>query len=121
MAHCPPVGKGPCETPPSFGCVCGLYVRYEPVEDHLLPYVAGSVLAWGRVVHHAERFLLPGREGAGTGLRSSWWRRGAIPEGEAEEKLFRVAELLGAEVVEDPGEAGVEPGLAEDLLLDVTS
>lgn len=89
-----------CDTAPGYDCVCGLHARYEPATEVLLPYVAGSVLAWGRVVHHAERSYfraekaLPAafvRPRGGTGLFTS----------EAEEKLFHVAELLGAEVVKD--------------------
>src|SRR3954452_9920661 len=66
VAHCPRRlgrcpdkryrGSRPCEEAPSFDCTCGLYARYEPIrEAQRLPYVAGSVLAWGRVVHHADR------------------------------------------------------------------
>jgi hypothetical protein len=73
VAYCPPrVQVAPnkpllvsgCESAPSFGCACGLYARYEPIrEDYLLPYVVGSVLAWGRVVHHEGRSFFQGREG----------------------------------------------------------
>jgi hypothetical protein len=114
VARCPPrLGRGseetsgrnhPCEEAPSFDCTCGLYARYEPIrEAQRLPYVAGSVLAWGRTVHHADRsffraekalpiaFVRPGRDG------------GAFPH-LSKDKLFRIADLLGAEVVEDPEE-----------------
>lgn len=117
VAYCPPraprIGPGedrqrpegyPCATSPGFGCVCGLYARYEPSpEAPLLPYVTGSVLAWGRMVHHAERSFFRAekalpvafvRPGGGQGLFTR----------EAEEKLFRVAEQLGAELLENEEE-----------------
>lgn len=102
----PPVSSGPCEASPGFGCACGLYARYEPIrEAYLLPYVVGSVLAWGRVVHHEERSFFRAEKA----LPVAFVRPrggGGVFTGEAEEKLFRVAEALGAEVVEDPQALG---------------
>src|SRR5918998_2553684 len=65
-AYCPPrvqgdpgkplVRRSLCEFAPSFGCTCGLYARYDPIQETpRLPYVVGSMLAWGRVIHHEER------------------------------------------------------------------
>lgn len=96
--------KRPCEDAPSFGCTCGLYARYEPIQEpHLLPYVVGSVLAWGRVVHHAERSFFRAEKALPVAFVRPRGGKGAFPD-LAEDKLLRVASLLGAEVVEDPEE-----------------
>jgi hypothetical protein len=111
-AHCHPrlqwrsgttVVGASCDEAPGYECACGLHARYEPAEEVLLPYVAGSVLAWGRVVHHAESSYFRAekalpvafvRPRGGTGLFT----------GEAEEKLLHIGELLGAEILENPEE-----------------
>ena len=114
MAYCPPrvqgdpnkplIKSGPCETSPGFDCACGLYARYEPVEEaYLLPYVAGSVLAWGRVIHHEERSFFRAEKALPIAFIRPRGGTGAFPK-EAEDKLFRVAERLGTEMVEDPEE-----------------
>lgn len=99
--------RGPCESAPGFGCACGLHARYDPIQEaHPLPYVVGSILAWGQVIHHENRsffraekalpvaFVRP-REGSGVFTR------------ETKEKFSRVTELLGASVVEGPEELRV--------------
>lgn len=114
VAYCPPrvqgdprrplLENGPCETSPGFGCACGLYARYEPLEEaHPLPYVAGSVLAWGRVVHHAERSFFRAEKALPIAFVRPRKKGGAFPR-QSEEKLFRIAEALGAAVVEGPEE-----------------
>ncbi len=99
------VGKRlPCEDAPGFGCTCGLLARYEPIEEaHFLPYLVGSVLAWGRVVHHEDRSFFRAEKGLPVAFVRPRGGTGAFPE-LAEEKFFRVAEALGARVVEDPEE-----------------
>ena len=115
VAYCPPrlqgdpgkplLRSGSCEEAPGFDCACGLYARYEPIREAMrLPYVVGSVLAWGRMIHHEERsffraekalpiaFVRPPRGGAG-----------AFPE-LARQKFLRVVDLLEAAVVEGPEE-----------------
>jgi hypothetical protein len=93
-----------CEDAPSFDCTCGLYARYEPIrEAHRLPYVAGSVLAWGRVIHHADRSFFRAEKALPIAFVRPRMGGGAFPH-LAKDKLFRVAELLGAEVVEGPEE-----------------
>ena len=96
---------GPCgEASPGYGCSCGLYARYGPTrEAQLLPYVAGSVLAWGRVVHHAGRSFFRAEKALPVAFVRPRGGGGLFPE-EAEEKLYRVAEALGAEVLEGPEE-----------------
>jgi hypothetical protein len=114
MAYCPPhvqvdpnkplMVNGPCEESPGFGCACGLYARYEPIEEeHLLPYVVGSVLAWGRVVHHAERSFFRAEKALPVAFVRPRGGSGMFPK-EAEEKLYRIVEALGAGMVEDPKE-----------------
>lgn len=94
----------PCEDAPGFGCTCGLYARYEPLQkDHLLPYVVGSVLAWGRVIHHADRSFFRAEKALPVAFVRPRKGGGAFPE-LAEDKLFRIADVLGAEVVESPEE-----------------
>ena len=112
VACCPPRARvdpnkpllvSGCASAPSFGCSCGLYARYEPIgEEYLLPYVVGSVLAWGRIVHHEENsffraekalpvaFVRP-RVGGGMYSREEW-----------EDKFLRVTELSGAAVLGGP-------------------
>jgi hypothetical protein len=109
LAYCPPrlqadpnkplLASG-CESAPSFGCACGLYARYEPIrEEVLLPYVAGSVLAWGRVVHHKERSFFRAEKALPVAFVRPCGGGGMFTRGESEDKFFRVAELLGAEVL----------------------
>jgi hypothetical protein len=69
----------------------------------LLPRVAGSVLAWGRVVHHEERSFFRAEKALPLAFVRPLGGDGLFPE-EAEEKLYLVAEVLGAEVVESPDE-----------------
>lgn len=101
----PLVVGGPCgEASPGYGCSCGLYARYEPTgEAYLLPYVAGSVLAWGRVIHHAKRSFFRAEKALPVAFVRPRGGGGLFPE-EAKEKLYRVAEELRAAVVEDPRE-----------------
>ena len=101
----PPLVSGPCgEASPGYGCSCGLYARYEPAQEGVpLPYVAGSVLAWGRVVHHARRSFFRAEKALPVAFVRPRAGSGLFPE-EAEEKLYRVAEELGAAVVEGPRE-----------------
>ena len=113
LAHCPPrVQVDPnkpllvsgCESAPSFGCACGLYARYEPIrEEYLLPHVVGSVLAWGRVVHHEERSFFRAEKALPIAFVHPRDGGGAFPR-QSEEKLLRIAEKLGAEMVEGPEE-----------------
>src|SRR5215208_6954926 len=113
VAYCPPrVQVDPnkpllvsgCESAPSFGCACGLYARYEPIrEEHLLPYVVGSVLAWGRVIHHADRSFFRAEKALPIAFVRPRGGAGAFPR-LAQEKLSRIADLLEAEVVEGPEE-----------------
>jgi hypothetical protein len=94
----------PCEDAPGFGCTCGLYARYEPVQKaHLLPYVVGSVLAWGRVIHHADRSFFRAEKALPVSFVRPRNGGGAFPE-LAEDKLFRIADVLGAKVVESAEE-----------------
>lgn len=113
-AYCPPRVQGDpgkplmrsslCEAAPSFGCTCGLYARYEPIEEaHLLPYVVGSVLAWGQVIHHEERSFFRAEKALPVAFIRPRGGSGAFPV-EAKEKLFRIAKMLGAEVTEGPKE-----------------
>ncbi len=114
VAYCPPriqgdpnkplVMSGSCEEAPGFGCACGLYARYEPTEEeHLLPYVMGSVLAWGRVVHHEDRSFFRAEKALPVAFVRPRGGSGVFP-GEAEEKLYCIVEALGAGMVEDPEE-----------------
>jgi hypothetical protein len=89
-----------CGSAPSFGCACGLYGRYEPIrEDYLLPYVVGSVLAWGRVVHHEGRSFFRAEKALPIAFVRPRGGGGMYTREESEGKFFRVAELLGAEVL----------------------
>ena len=114
LAYCPPRLQGDPSKPPvehshregapSFGCTCGLYARYEPIEERsLLPYVVGSVLAWGRVVHHEERSFFRAEKALPVAFVRPRGGTGAF-SGQAEEKLYRIAEALGARIVEGPEE-----------------
>jgi hypothetical protein len=100
----PPLVSG-CESAPSFGCTCGLYARYEPIRDeYLLPYVVGSVLAWGRIVHHEGRSFFRAQKALPIAFVRPRRGGGMYTRGESEAKFFRVAELLGAEVLGGPEE-----------------
>lgn len=94
----------PCEDAPGYGCTCGLYARYEPLRKaHSLPYVVGSVLAWGRVIHHADRSFFRAEKALPVAFVRPRKGGGAFPE-LAKEKLLRIVDVLGAEVVESPEE-----------------
>ncbi len=114
VANCPPRLQGepgktlrrssPCDAAPSFDCSCGLYARYEPIQEaHLLPYVVGSVLAWGRVIHHADRSFFRAERALPIAFVRPRGGAGAFPR-LGQEKLSRIADLLEAEVVEGPEE-----------------
>ena len=114
VAACPPrvqadpnkplLVESACETPPGFGCSCGLYARYEPVADaQPLPYVAGSVLAWGRVVHHEKGSFFRAEKALPVAFVRPRGDGGMFPE-ESKAKVLRVAEELGAKLVEGPEE-----------------
>ena len=97
----------PCEDAPSFGCTCGLYARYEPIQEtHHLPYIVGSMLAWGRVVHHADRSFFRAEKALPIAFVRPRKGGGAFPH-LAKDKFFRIADLLGAEVVEGSEELRV--------------
>ena len=117
MAYCPPrlqgdpskplIRSSPCQSAPSFGCTCGLYAHYEPIQEaHRLPYVVGSMLAWGRVIHHADSSFFRAEKALPIAFVRPRGGGGVFPR-LAEDKLFRIAELLEAEVVEDPEELRV--------------
>jgi hypothetical protein len=100
----PLIKRSPCESAPSFGCTCGLYARYEPIQEtHRLPYVVGSMLAWGRVIHHEERSFFRAENALPVAFIRPRVSGGAFPE-LSKEKLLRVADLLGAGMVEDAEE-----------------
>lgn len=115
VANCPPRLQGdpskpllrrshPREAAPSFGCTCGLYARYEPIQEaHPLPYVVGSILAWGRVIHHMDRSFFRAEKALPVAFVRPYRQGGLFPH-LAEDKFFRIADLLGAEVVESPEE-----------------
>ena len=114
VAYCPPrfqgdpgkplVRNSPCKGAPSFDCTCGLYARYEPIEKaQRLPYVVGSVLAWGRMIHHEERSFFRAEKALPIAFVRPRGDGGAFPR-QSEDKLFRIADQLGAEVVEGPEE-----------------
>ena len=114
VAACPPrvqadpnkplLVSSACETSPEFDCSCGLYARYEPdAEVQPLPYVAGSVLAWGRVVHHEKKSFFRAEKALPVAFVRPRGGEGMFPE-EAAAKLLRVAEEIGAAVVEGPEE-----------------
>ena len=118
VACCPPRLQGgeagrklgrsiPCEDVPSFDCTCGLYARYEPIQEaHRLPYVAGAVLAWGQVIHHADRSFFRAERALPIAFVRPRKGGGVFPR-LAEAKLSRIADLLEAEVVESPEELRV--------------
>ncbi len=92
----------PCQDAPNFDCTCGLYARYEPIrEAYRLPYVVGSVLAWGRVIHHADRSFFRAEKALPIAFLRPHRGRGVFPH-LTEDKFFRIVDLLGAEVVESP-------------------
>ena len=112
IAFCPPrvqanpnkplLVQSACETSPAFGCSCGLYARYEPIQDaQPLPYLAGSVLAWGRVVHHERDSFFRAEKALPVAFVRPRGGGGMFPE-EAKSKVLSVAEELGATLVEDP-------------------
>lgn len=114
VAACPPrvqadpslplLVRSTCETSPSFNCSCGLYARYDPVpEAHPLPYVTGSVLAWGRVVHHEGDSFFRAEKALPVAFVRPRESGGLFPE-EAQAKVLRVAEELGAALVENAAE-----------------
>jgi hypothetical protein len=114
VAYCPPrlqgdpnkplIRSSPCQSAPSFGCTCGLYAHYEPIQEaHRLPYVVGSMLAWGRVIHHADSSFFRAEKALPIAFVRPCGGGGMFPH-LAKEKLFHIAEALGAEVVEDPEE-----------------
>jgi hypothetical protein len=61
------------------------------------------VLAWGRVIHHADRSFFRAEKALPIAFVRPRGGGGAFPR-ESEDKLFRVADLLGAEMVEGPEE-----------------
>ena len=110
VAACPPrvqadpreplLVQSACEAPPSFDCSCGLYARYEPApEAQPLPYLAGSVFAWGRVVHHERGSFFRAEKALPIAFVRPHGGGGIFPK-EAEEKVLRVAAELGARLVE---------------------
>jgi hypothetical protein len=114
VAYCPPrvqgdpgkplVRSSACENAPSFDCTCGLYARYEPIRKPVrLPYVVGSMLAWGRVIHHEDRSFFRAQKALPVAFVRPRNGGGAFPR-QSEAKLFRIAERLGAKMVEDPEE-----------------
>jgi hypothetical protein len=114
VAYCPPrvqgdpgkplVRSSACDDSPSFDCTCGLYARYEPIrEPHRLPYVVGSVLAWGRVIHHEDRSFFRAEKALPVAFVRPRGGGGAFPR-QSEEKLHRIVEALGAGMVEGPEE-----------------
>lgn len=114
VAYCPPRVQGDpnkplivssqCGSAPSFGCACGLYARYEPIQEaHPLPYVVGSVLAWGQVIHHADRSFFRAEKALPIAFIRPRIGGGMFPR-QSEEKLLRIADLLEAGVVESPEE-----------------
>ena len=114
VAYCPPRVRGgrgrplirssASQDPPSFGCACGLCARYEPIRQAVrLPYVVGSVLAWGRVIHHTDRSFFRAEKALPVAFIRPRGEGGAFPR-QSEEKLFRIVEALAAEMVESPEE-----------------
>ncbi len=84
-----------------------MYARYEPIgEAHRLPYVVGSMLAWGRVIHHEDRSFFRAEKGLPIAFVRPQRGGGAFPH-LSMDKLFRIAELLGAEVLEGSEELRV--------------
>ena len=61
------------------------------------------MLAWGRVVHHEERSFFRAEKALPVAFVRPRGGGGAFPE-LSKEKLLRVADLLGAGVVEDAEE-----------------
>jgi hypothetical protein len=110
VAYCPPHIQGDpgkplmrsstCETAPSFDCTCGLYARYEPIQE---AYLVGSMLAWGRVIHHEDRSFFRAEKALPIAFIRPGVGGGAFPR-LAENKLSRITDLLGVEVVKGPEE-----------------
>ncbi|HEX2097451.1 MAG TPA: hypothetical protein VHF46_00130 [Rubrobacteraceae bacterium] len=111
VAYCPPrlqgdpnkplIRSSPCQSAPSFDCTCGLYAHYEPTQEaHRLPYVGGSMLAWGRVIHHADSSFFRAEKALPIAFVRPCRGGGVFPH-LAKEKLFHIAEVLGAKMVED--------------------
>src|SRR5918998_1043032 len=122
VAYCPPrvqadpnkpsVVNGPCEASPGFVCACGLYARYEPIrEAYPLPYVVGSVLAWGRVVHHAERSFFRAEKALPVAFVRPYGGSGLFTE-EAGGKAFRGGGALGGKGM--GGAGGARGGTEEE-------
>ena len=63
----------------------------------------GSMLAWGRMIHHADRSFFRDEKALPVAFVRPCGGGGAFPR-QSEEKLFRIAEKLGAEMVEGPEE-----------------
>lgn len=114
VAVCPPrvqadpskplLVRSVCETSPAFGCSCGLYACYDPISDaQPLPYVTGSVFAWGRVVHHEGGSFFRAEKALPVAFVRPRGGEGLFPK-EAEAKVLRVAAELGVALVEGPGE-----------------
>jgi hypothetical protein len=68
--------------------------------------VVGSVLAWGRVIHHTDRSFFRAEKALPVAFIRPRGEGGAFPR-QSEEKLFRIAEALVAEMVESPEELRV--------------
>ena len=95
---------GPCDAPPGWGCRCGLYARYEPPEEPpRLPFVAGGILAWGKIIHHQDDSFFRAEKALPVAFVQPSGGDGLFPE-EAEEKLYRVAQALEARMVENPAQ-----------------
>jgi hypothetical protein len=61
------------------------------------------MLAWGRVVHHADHSFFRAEKALPIAFVRPRGGGGAFPH-QSKEKLFRIADLLEAEVVEGPEE-----------------
>ena len=61
------------------------------------------MLGWGRVVHHEERSFFRTEKALPVAFVRPSGGTGAFPR-QSEDKLYRVAEMLEAEVVESPEE-----------------
>jgi hypothetical protein len=61
------------------------------------------MLAWGRVIHHEERSFFRAEKALPVAFVRPRGGGGAFPE-LSKEKLWRVADLLGARMVEDAEE-----------------
>ena len=62
------------------------------------------MLAWGRVVHHEERSFFRAEKALPIAFVRPRGGGRMFTREESEDKFFRVAELLGAEVLEDSEE-----------------